>query len=497
MASVSLVFPHQLFSRHPALAKDRPVWLIEDSLFFGDRHASPGKFHRQKLILHRASMQAYRNLLEGRGYTVELIGYDPDQPIDQLLEKRHRAGSFDEIVTVDPCDYLLERRLRRFADRADVPLRIRESPMFLTPVDWAESHFSSGKRPFMKTFYEAQRKRMSLLVDEEGHPEGGRWSFDDENRKPMPKSGLDVPALPPAPRNRWIDEAESYVEERFPSAPGDKSFPFCYIVTHRDATNWLDHFLSWRFDRFGPYEDAIAREQSVLFHSVLTPMLNTGLLTPKQVIDRTLDFAQDNEVPLNSLEGFVRQIVGWREFMHQMYRRHGVEMRTQNFFGHDRAIPRSFWEGTTGVEPVDVVIRRVRETGYAHHIERLMVIGNFMLLCGFDPVCVNDWFMELFIDSYDWVMVPNVFGMSQFADGGIFTTKPYISGSNYILKMSDHRRGDWCATWDGLFWSFVERHYDFFRSQHRLGMMARNLEKMDARKRRGHLETAESFLSQW
>ncbi|MDA7922555.1 hypothetical protein N9B73_12450 [Verrucomicrobiales bacterium] len=223
-------------------------------------------------------------------------------------------------------------------------------------------------------------------------------------------------------------------------------------------------------------------------------MLNIGLLTPDQVVKKAIAFAEENKTPLNSLEGFVRQIIGWREFMQLMYSRHGVEMRTQNFFNHTRDIPRSFWTGETGIQPIDTTIRRVHGHAYAHHIERLMLMGNFMLLCQFDPVQVNDWFMELFIDAYDWVMVPNVFGMSQFADGGMFTTKPYISGSNYVCKMSDFKKGDWCEIWDGLFWTFIAGNDKFFRGQYRLSMMVRNLDKMDDEKKSRLFGKADAFL---
>ncbi|MEQ1839436.1 MAG: FAD-binding domain-containing protein, partial [Verrucomicrobiales bacterium] len=230
-----------------------------------------------------------------------------------------------------------------------------------------------------------------------------------------------------------------------------------------------------------------------LFHSVLTPSLNIGLLTPQQVVDRTLEFAASNSRPRASLEGFLRQIIGWREFMYQMYERHGVEMRNRNFFNHERDLPQSFWTAETGVTPIDLVISRVLDSGYAHHIERLMVLGNFMLLCQFKPKQVNDWFMELFIDAYDWVMVPNVYGMSQFADGGIFTTKPYFSGSNYLRKMSDYRTGPWGELWDGLFWSFIDRNLEYFKGQHRLGMMVRTWAQMDAGKRERHLRVAAEY----
>ncbi len=223
-------------------------------------------------------------------------------------------------------------------------------------------------------------------------------------------------------------------------------------------------------------------------------MLNAGLLTPQEVIDEALAFASENEVPINSLEGFVRQIIGWREFIRGIYVVKGREERTRNFWGFERKIPASFYEGTTGIEPVDVTIKKVLETGYCHHIERLMVLGNFMLLCEFDPDEVYRWFMELFIDAYDWVMVPNVYGMSQFADGGLMSTKPYISGSNYILKMSDYKKGGWQKTWDGLFWRFMHVHRDFFSSNPRLGMLLRTFDRMGEEKQKAHLEEAERFL---
>ena len=491
--SVTLVLPHQLFDPHPALERGSPVLLLEDTLFFGDPHASPGRFHRQKILLHRASMKAYARRLEAKGFDVIYVDYERTETIGRVLTEQQKALRFSTIVTADPCDFLLEKRLRRFASTSGVKIVFAGTPMFLTPGDWAASHFSSRKKPFMAAFYEGQRKRIELLLDERGGPLGGRWSYDDENRRGMPKRGLEVPSDPVAPGRAETTEATAYVAARFSDYPGGAG-PFPYAVTHEDASAWLDRFLEWRLASFGPWEDALSDRERVLFHSVLTPALNIGLLTPQEVVDRTLAFAAGNAVPVASLEGFLRQIVGWREFIFQMYRLHGVTMRTSNFFGHDRELPRGFWDGRTGVAPVDLIVGRVLGSGYAHHIERLMVLGNFLLLCQVDPVRVNDWFMELFIDAYDWVMVPNVFGMSQFADGGLFTTKPYFSGSNYLRKMSDYGAGPWEKVWDGLFWSFIDRHREFFEGQYRLSMMPRTLAKMDPAKRAGHLRVAAAFL---
>ncbi len=493
MSACSILFPFQLFDPHPALQKGRPVVLIEDSLLFGDPHVEI-HFHHQRSILLRAAMQAFAEKLRKRGYEIHYREFQEGVVIGDHLRALAESG-FDEFHHCETTDFLLNKRLRRFRETSGLKFQTYDSPMFLTPRDVLDAHFQSGKRPFLAKFYEGQRKRMGVLVDTDGEPTGGKWSYDDENRKSMPKKGLEVPKNPGIAPTSKVGDVIRSVKEQFPHGYGNAD-GFAYPVTHEGALQWFERFLEERFHQFGPYEDAVSHRERVLFHSILTPMLNIGLLTPQQVLDRALEFASQTKVPLNSLEGFVRQIIGWREFMLGAYQHLGVKCRTTNFWGfEDRPIPASFYNATTGIDPIDCVIQRVLDHGYCHHIERLMIVGNFMLLCGFHPDRVYDWFMELFVDAYDWVMVPNVYGMSQFADGGLFTTKPYISGSNYVRKMSDHPRGDWCEVWDGLFWSFIKQHENFFRSQHRLGMMVRQLERMDAAKLNAHLRNAESFLS--
>lgn len=488
MNAATLVFPHQLFDPHPAISRDRPVFLIEDGLLFGDSHVDL-RFHKQRLVLFRAAMKTFASKLESRGHDVNYLDFEAGVTIEDTLRQLRKDG-FEEFHLCDPVDFLLDKRLRR----SGVKLSIHDTPMFLTPKDVLEEHFKGKRRPFMAKFYEKQRVRMGVLVDADDKPKGGRWSFDDENRKSMPKKGLDVPDDPAANRTKAVSEAIDYVEAEFSDYHGDAS-KFAYPVSHDSALRWFENFLEDRFERFGPYEDAISGRERVLFHSVLTPTLNIGLLTPRQLLDRALEFAEENDTPLNSLEGFVRQIIGWREFMRGAYDHLGVECRNGNFWDfEDRPIPSAFYEAKTGIDPVDDAIRRALDHGYCHHIERLMILGNFMLLCGFHPNRVYDWFMEMFVDAYDWVMVPNVYGMSQFADGGLFTTKPYISGSNYVRKMSDYAKGEWCRVWDGLFWTFVKNHEEVFKKQHRLGMMVRQLDRMDSSKLETHIENAESFL---
>jgi deoxyribodipyrimidine photolyase-related protein len=355
--------------------------------------------------------------------------------------------------------------------------------------------FQDGRKQYFQTdFYVWQRKRLQCLLEPNGSPLGGKWTFDADNRQRFPKHEK-VPVLQWPATNSFIAEADAYVNKYFSDNYGSIDNNIHYPCTFDDAAKWLQQFLQHRFEKFGVYEDAMAQEASFLFHSVLTPMLNIGLLQPQQVLDATLQFAAAHSIPLNSLEGFVLQIIGWREFIRMVYERKGRYQRTRNYWGFTRKIPRSFWEGNTGIHPVDTVIKKLLSTGYNHHIERLMVLGNFFLLCEFDPDEVYRWFMEMYVDAYDWVMVPNVYGMTQFADGGLMTTKPYISGSNYLMKMGDWEKGPWQQIWDSLFWRFMHVHRDFFSGNPRLGMLLKTFDKMDAGKREHLLQTAESFLS--
>ena len=489
---ITLIFPHQLFADHPALCPGRAVALIEDPLFFGTDPRWPLRVHQQRLLLHRASMRSYAAELQRQQWTVLYQRHDAAADTTGHLDLLHDAG-YRSFHLVDPVDDLLEKRLDAFCRSRGCAVERLPTPLLLTPSAVIDQHFGSGKKPLMAKFYEMQRKRLGILLDAGGGPLGGQWSFDADNRKKLPK-GIVVPPPPVAASTPAVDEARrELAREQLPSL-GDAT-DFHYPVSHAAAEHWLDEFLEQRLRDFGAYEDAISSQHRVMWHGVLTPMLNIGLLTPQQVLDRALERAEAGDVPLNSLEGFLRQIVGWREFMAAMYRRHGVTMRTSNFWGfEDRPIPDAFYTGSTGLPPIDDAITHALETGYCHHIERLMLLGNVMLLCGFHPDRVYRWFMELFVDAYDWVMVPNVYGMSQFADGGIFTTKPYLSGSNYVRKMSDYRKGDWCDIWDGLFWSFIHRHAPFFRSQYRLAMMARNLDRMSADTLAAHQRRAGDFL---
>ncbi|MEM8928830.1 MAG: cryptochrome/photolyase family protein [Bacteroidota bacterium] len=489
MKTVNLVFPHQLFEKSVLLANEYPFYLVEEWLFF---HQHP--FHKQKIAFHRASMKCYADYLNAMGKEVVYIEANEDRSDIRKLLPRLSEEGIELVLCIDPVDDWLFRRIEDTAQTKNMKVQVYDSPMFLNSLEDLKIHFKAGRKRYHQTkFYIEQRKGRQLLLEKNGKPLGDKWTFDTENRKKYPAKKV-PPGVHFPDRTAYHNEAEQYVSEHFGHHLGELDGEVYYPISFSTAQDWLQQFLEYRFAEFGPYEDAIVKEESILNHSVLTPMLNVGLLTPQNVIDRTISFAKENHIPLNSLEGFIRQIIGWREFIRGIYQFHGGEERTKNFWGFKRKIPSSFYKGTTGIPPIDTTIKKVLKTGYCHHIERLMVLGNFMLLCEFDPDEVYRWFMELFIDAYDWVMVPNIYGMSQFADGGLFATKPYISGSNYLMKMSNYPKGEWQATWDGLFWRFMDVHREFFLKNPRLGMLVRTYDKIAPEKKENHMSNAEMFL---
>jgi deoxyribodipyrimidine photolyase-related protein len=487
MQTVNLIFPHQLFLTSPLLENNNEIYLIEEFLFFKQY-----KFHKQKIAFHRASMKAYQGFLQGLNLRVHYIDSDNKLSDIRNFHQEVKAKKIHTINLIDPSDDWLEQRIKTLSDFCQIISHT--NPQFLNSKEDLAGFFRKDKKSFFQTsFYKQQRKKLGVLIDEAQNPIGGKWTFDIENRKKYPKNKL-PPAIYFPERTALWDEAVDYTLRRFPENPGSISKDRLYPLTHQEANDWLEQFLTYRFHDFGIYEDAIVKESSILNHSILSPLMNVGLIEPREIINRALAFSKEEEVPINSTEGFIRQIIGWREFIRGMYLSKGRFSRTRNFWGFDRKIPTSFYDGSTGIEPIDQTIKKVLESGYCNHIERLMILGNFMLLCEFDPDEVYRWFMELFIDAYDWVMVPNVYGMCLFADGGSFATKPYIGGSNYIKKMSNYPKGEWEQVWDGLFWSFVIKHQDFFRGNPRTSMLVHSLNRMSVEKQKIHIQNADSFI---
>ena len=476
----TLVFPNQLFENHPAVIRSRKSFIIQDPLFFND--SSYGiKFHKQKILLHLISTQTYNSELNTKGIDSTLVTFDQFDGRDYLLNFL-KDNLISEIYLCHVVDFELNKRILTSAKECNVKVHWYDSPGFLSSESQIASDFISGKRFFMANYYKRQRKRFNILIDENDQPQGGKWSFDAENRKKLPKT-IKIPAIEKLSYSeKTFNKSKSIIEQKFSENPGEINH-FNYPVSRSQALNSFETFLVERLELFGDYEDAISVDHNVIFHSLLTPYLNIGLITPLEIVNRILDFSKSSNVRLNSLEGFIRQIIGWREFIRGIYHSSGVSQRTKNFWGYKKKLPNAFYTGETGIEPVDSTIKKINKYAYCHHIERLMILGNIMILLKYDPDEVYKWFMELFIDSYDWVMVPNVYGMSQYADGGIMSTKPYISGSNYILKMSNYKKGQWSQKWDALYWNFINENRSFFQKNPRMSMMVSMYDKKDSKQK--------------
>ncbi len=479
MRELILVLGDQLFEGLPGMPDGVPVMMHEDAGL-----ATRWRHHQQKLVLFFSAMRHFAASLDR-----EVLCSQITESNGSMVE-RLSALAPERVWVYEPADaFFLRDMLRPWAASLGVELVVVPNPMFLTSLsDW-EAYAGRSNRRLMGDFYQLQRRRLGILV-EDGEPTGGRWSFDEDNRKALPKSVLPPPVGGFEP-DEVTREVITEVSGMFGEHPG-RAADFDYAVTHADARAALKEFLSERLARFGDYEDAIPKRERTLFHSILTPYLNTGLLTPAEVVAAAL---ATPGVPLNSLEGFVRQVIGWREFIFWIGRERLDAYESEpNFFGHTRRLKPCWYDGTTGLLPLDTVIQRTERYAWCHHIERLMVLGSAMLMCEVDPQESYRWFMEMFIDSADWVMAPNVLGMSQFADGGVFATKPYLSGSAYIVKMSDYPKGEWCDVWDGLYWRFTDRHLDFFASNHRMSMMVGGLARLDPARRERIFGAAERFI---
>lgn len=488
MKEVTVIFPHQLFKENPALAKTSTVFIVEEFLFF-KQYA----FHKQKLVLHRASMKFYESYLVKKNLDVTYVEADDKLSDTRLLLTHFSQLGVESLHVCEPGDDWLQQRLEKGCAKNNIRLVQHPGPGFLNSNAEGMALFKNNKNYFQTSFYIQQRKQRKILLNADGSPAGGQWTFDKENRKKYPP-GKKIPLLNVPAGNVFTDEAIRYVELNFKQNPGQAA-PFIYPVNFDDAEKWLEDFLLHRFHEFGTYEDAIVKDAHYLHHSVLTPPLNTGLITPKLVTERALAYAAAADVPINAAEGFIRQVTGWREFIKIVYTLEGGKQRTTNFWGFKRKLPAGFWNASTGIFPLDNTINKILKTGYCHHIERLMILGNFMLLCETDPDEVYKWFMQMFVDAYDWVMVPNVYGMTQFADGGLMSTKPHISGSNYILKMSDYKKDSWCEIWDALFWRFMHVHRDFLQQNPRLSMLIKTFDKMPETKQKKYISIAENYLN--
>ena len=326
-------------------------------------------------------MKYYEDFLNNKGKEVVYIEAKESRTRIETLARNLAEEKIEEINVIDPTDYLLMRRLKRYTKKHDIKLNVSDNLLFINSLEDLEAFFKTSKKKFFQTsFYKTEREKRNLLMDSLGKPSGGKWTYDDENRKKYPKNKQ--PPNIEFPKMGSIDtEAYEYVEREFSGNIGELERQPIFPSSHKEADKWLDRFLSERFSEFGTYEDAIVEKETFLNHSVLSPAMNVGLIRPMDVLSKALSWADEKGIAINNTEGFLRQILGWREFIRGVYEVKGVEERTRNFWGFERKMPQSFYDGTTGIVPVDVTIKKILKTGYCHHIERLMILGNFMMLC--------------------------------------------------------------------------------------------------------------------
>ena len=452
--------------------------------------------HKLKIHMFFVAMREYRDELINNGYQVIYHSIDDDtftMPFLDVLNQGIQNNNISKIHYFEIIDKTFGNKFDVFKQSLPVEFIEHTSPMFLFKKERFDDFFKK-KVLRMGSFYTSARVDLKILIDPDNKPIGGKWSFDEDNRKKLPKN-IVIPPLPRLSMSKYSKDLITTIETVFKEHPG--SAKTLWMPTNRkNALIWLDDFFDKRFENFGQYEDAIKNDNNFVFHSALSAILNLGILTPREVITKALIYAQKHKIPINSLEGFTRQIIGWREFIRGVYYSRSEEQEQANFFSHNRKLSSHWYDGTTGIEPLDDAIKDCTNYAFTHHIPRLMIIANIMNLARIHPKEIYKWFMEMFVDSAEWVMVPNIFGMGTFADGGIFATKPYACGSNYILKMSNYKKADWCDTVDGLYWKFMSDNKEFFKKNHRLSILTKALDKMPLERRKMLFLKSDKFISE-
>ncbi|MDA7841249.1 cryptochrome/photolyase family protein [Gammaproteobacteria bacterium] len=450
--------------------------------------------HKHKIILFLSSMRSYRDELIKQKFNVHYEELKTNKSVTYVSSlKKYLSNSKSQDVTMFEIeDKWFEKEIIDI-QKYGIKITFADSPMFLVgKKEFAELCPPKKTTPKyrMTDFYIKQRKKMDLLI-EDNKPIGGKWTYDKENRKKIPKK-IEIPKSLIHKDTQNTKDVKEIVDNVFKDNHGEVD-TFNYPTTRKSALKSLDEFLSTKLEMFGDYEDSVDARSPFWFHSVLSPILNIGLITPEDVISKIRKIKNIN---INSYEGYIRQIIGWREFMRGIYHTDGKEMQNSNFFGHNRKMNSSWYNGSTGIDPLDYTIKNTIKHSYAHHIERLMIQANIMNLCEIHPKNVYKWFMEMYIDSSDWVMTPNVYSMGLYADGGIMATKPYICGSNYIMKMMDFKKGHWCNIMDGLYWRFINKNRDYFKTNARSSMMVTLFDKMNAARKKDILSKAEDFIQE-
>ena len=461
--------------------------------------------HPKKLVFIFSAMRHFAEQLQENGWNIDYIKLDDPDNSQNFAGEIRRAltrHNANRLLLTAASEWRVLEMMRQWRDELDIPVEILEDDRFLCSTARFEAWASERKQLRMEYFYREMRHDWQILLEGD-KPAGGKWNFDSENRKP-PRDGLTVPPIPNITPDAITADVIELVATRFADHPGEIG-GFSYATTHAEAEQHLAHFITHRLADFGSWQDAMLADRPFMFHALIGLYLNIGLLSPLDCIKQAEQAWQDGRVAINAAEGFIRQILGWREYVRGLYWLSMPDYARLNHLQAERPLPGFFWNGQTEMRCLSITVTQTLENAYAHHIQRLMVTGNFALLAGLSPRAVNDWYLAVYADAFEWVELPNVTGMALYADGGIMASKPYAASGAYINRMSDYCRG--CAynpaeklsenacPFNYLYWDFIARHEDKWQANARMGMMVRSWHKMEAGTQQALRGKAADFLA--
>ena len=464
------------------------------------------KHHKKKIAFLFSAMRHFAQSLENEGYNVRYTKLDDPQNAGSFkgeVARAIKAHHPEKIVVTHPGEYRVLEDIRSWQDEFSVPVEICEDDRFLATLNGFAEWAKGRKELRMEFFYREMRKKHNILMDGD-IPVGGKWNYDAENRKP-PKEGLNIPQPFSAPEDAITKEVKKLVSSKFESHFGDID-PFYFAVTRQDALKALESFMTYRLANFGDYQDAMIEGEPWMYHSHISFYLNCGLLEPMEVIHKAEQAYKNNNIPLNAVEGFIRQILGWREYIRGFYWHFMPDLAHKNALNAQRKLPDFYWTAKTDMNCLKQCVTETKQNAYAHHIQRLMVLGNFALLAGIDPKEVNEWYLIVYADAYEWVEMPNVSSMILYADGGKLASKPYAASGAYINRMSDYckncrfnpkeKTSENACPFNALYWDFLARNKDKLKGNPRMGMMYKNLERMAEDDFQNLRQKAHTFLEE-
>ncbi|MEM0906189.1 MAG: cryptochrome/photolyase family protein [Pseudomonadota bacterium] len=458
--------------------------------------------HKQKIVLIFSAMRHFFAELDDAGFATRYWQLGAHQSLFEAVRATAQEVGAKRIILTAPGEWRLLDEMETWSDRLGLPVEIRGDDRFFADHHTFQAFAAKRKTLKMETFYRQMRQETGILM-EAGEPVGGTWNYDAQNRKALPKGAV-IPTVPTFTPDAITQEVMELVATRFCDHFGTLA-TFNWPVTRDEAEQALDDFIAVRLPAFGDYQDAMSVGEPFLNHSLIAPLINCGLLSPREVCARAEAAWRDGRAPINAVEGFIRQILGWREFIRGVYWLKMPEYAESNALNAARPLPDFYWTGRTKMRCMAQAIDQTRDHAYAHHIQRLMVTGNFALLAGIAPAEIEAWYLVVYADAYEWVELPNVHGMAIFADGGVFASKPYAASGSYINKMSNYCRGcsydvkqktgDDACPFNYLYWNFLISNEDKLRGNHRLSMIYKTLDRMDQRQRESIVASSERFLS--